>query len=513
MRSFSISLLQKLFATERSQNPAPKSKPRRARRVQARYDAAQSSNNNRRHWEGADGHSANAANSPSVRRTLRNRARYEVANNSYADGIVQTLANDIVGTGPRLQMLGLSAADNRLIERLFTDWSNASHLADTLQTMRHARTCDGESFAIFIENPTHGHPVTLDLRLIEADQVCTPDFDQHSNINTSHVDGITFDDYGNPKYYHILESHPGDGINLLCAKVQRIAAINVLHDFRVKRPGQERGIPEITAALPLFAMLRDYSLATLDAAKAAAYFAGVLYTDAPANGEADEVEAMDAISLERNMLVTMPSGWKLGQMKSEQPTASYSDFKHEILNEIARCLNMPFNVAAGNSSGYNFASGRLDHQTYYKSITVDRKHIERRILDRIFTKWLQEAILIEGYLPQRLRNVKADFHHQWFWDGTEHVDPLKEANAQKVRLLNHTTTLADEFARKGQDWEAQLQQRAKEIEMMNALGLIPEDITPSAPSTVADVDIDEVEDEGSENNNNNTKKNEETIDE
>jgi len=34
----------------------------------------------------------------------RNPARYEVANNAYARGIVLTLANDVVGTGPRLQM-------------------------------------------------------------------------------------------------------------------------------------------------------------------------------------------------------------------------------------------------------------------------------------------------------------------------------------------------------------------------------------------------------------------------
>ena len=50
---------------------------------------------------GADGLSANAANSPEVRRILRNRSRYEIANNSYARGIVLTLANDVIGTGPR----------------------------------------------------------------------------------------------------------------------------------------------------------------------------------------------------------------------------------------------------------------------------------------------------------------------------------------------------------------------------------------------------------------------------
>ena len=29
---------------------------------------------------------------------------------------------------------------------------------------------------------------------------------------------------------------------------------------------------------------------------------------------------------------------------------------------------MPFNVAAGNSSGYNYASGRLDWQTYFRAL-------------------------------------------------------------------------------------------------------------------------------------------------
>ena len=49
----------------------------------------------------------------------------------------------------------------------------------------------------------------------------------------------------------------------------------------------------------------------------------------------------------------------------QKPSTTYAEFKKELLNEIARCLNMPFNVAAGNSSGYNYASGRLDHQTYF----------------------------------------------------------------------------------------------------------------------------------------------------
>src|ERR1035441_5686035 len=71
--------------------------------VRGRYDSAQTTPENKRHWHNVDFLSANAANRPEIRRVLRARARYEVANNSYARGIVLTLANDVIGTGPRLQ--------------------------------------------------------------------------------------------------------------------------------------------------------------------------------------------------------------------------------------------------------------------------------------------------------------------------------------------------------------------------------------------------------------------------
>ena len=59
----------------------------------------------------------------------------------------------------------------------------------------------------------------------------------------------------------------------------------------------------------------------------------------------------------------------------------------------------------------------------------------------------------------------------WFWDGQEHVDPQKEANAQAVRLQSRTTTLAAEYARQGKDWETELRQIAREKELMDELGI------------------------------------------
>jgi len=433
--------------------------------VRARFDAAQTTAENARHWAMVDSLSADAAASADVRKKLRERARYEVANNSYAKGIVLTIANDCVGTCPRLQLLTDNPEANRQVEAAFGQWAKAVKLAEKLRTMRMAKTTDGEAFAVLSANPKIDSPVTLDVQLVEADRVASPIL---SVLPTDgDIDGITLDAWGNPQTYCILRQHPGD-LSVWKTQYDLVPAEAVIHWFRADRPGQHRGIPEITPALPLFAQLRRYTLAVIAAAETAADFAAVLFTDAPANGEAQALEPMDVVELEKRMATVLPDGWRLGQIEAQQPTTSYAEFKREILNEIARCLNLPYNIAACNSSGYNYASGRLDHQTYYKSIRVEQAHLAEAVLDRIFAAWLDEAQLALG-LPD-LRGAA----HQWFFDGTEHVDPAKEASAQATRLASNTTTLAAEYARQGKDWETELHQRAKEKKLMAELGLTEE---------------------------------------
>ena len=72
----------------------------------------------------------------------------------------------------------------------------------------------------------------------------------------------------------------------------------------------------------------------------------------------------------------------------------------------------------------------------------------------------------------------CDCRHVWFWDGQEHVDPQKEANAQATSLQSRTTSLAAEYARQGKDWETELQQIAKEQKLMKQLGIAPEEAQP-----------------------------------
>lgn len=422
-----------------------------SRNVRARYDAVQTTDENERHWANADGLSARSACSPEVRKKFRDRARYEVDNNSYAKGIVRTLANHTIGTGPRLQVSLDNPDVNQVIERKFRLWCNRIGLAEKLRTMRMSWCVDGESFGMLITNEGLLGEVKLDLQLVEADQIASPSLFM---LTEQKQDGITFDRWGNPESYQKLRSHPGDNfVYTNVFEADNVPAANVIHLFNCDRPGQCRGIPQIGPALPLFAMKRRFTLATLAAAETAADFAAVMKTNSPAGNEAEslpEDQWFDAIPLEYRAMLTLPNGWDITQLKAEHPTTTYESFTRAIIEEIARCLNMPFNIAAGNSSGYNYSSGRLDHQTYFKSIEIDQATFELKVLDRLFLAWLDEAVLIPGYLPDGL-GMLDEMPHQWFWDAIADIDPAKTANANQVNLQIGATTRARVYAEKGMD--------------------------------------------------------------
>lgn len=472
------------------ERPLPRTLPRvdLRRALRARYDAAQTHTDNQNHWSNTDSLSAAAAHSPDIRQKLRDRARYEVANNSYAAGMIRTLANDTIGCGPSLQLhveadpedLQL-AADVMAIEAAWSRWARAIRLPEKLRTMRMAKAVDGEAFALFFTNMALPDPVKLDLRLYEADQVARPVIAFNDPLMS---DGIVFDDFGNVASYTLLRRHPGDtGYVQFGLEWETIPARDMIHLFRSDRPGQIRGVPEITPAIPLYAQLRRFTLAVIAAAETAADFAAFLKTQASDQDPAS-ITPLDVIDIERRMMLTLPHGWDVDQLRAEQPSTTYAMFKREIINEIARCLNMPFNVAAGDSSEYNYASGRLDHQTYFKAIDVERDDFERTPLEPTLSRWWEEAAMV-GALPERFAGDPPP-PHSWTWPGREHVDPQKEANAQSTRLANHTTTLADEYARQGKDWEKELRQRAREVALQRELKLTAETPAGQLPDNSPD---------------------------
>ena len=429
--------------------------------IQARYDAAQTTDANRRHWTSADNLSADAANSASVRRTIRSRARYEIANNSYARGLVVTLADYVVGDGPLLQMLTDDDDYNSAIEAAFGRWADSIFFAEKLRTMHMAAVGDGESVGLFVTRRRPVDPCTLDIRLVECDRLASPTLLPIPR----EVDGIRLDESGEPLAYTILREHPGSNL-LLAVDFDEYPAAQVLHYFRPDRPEQHRGVSQLSPSLPLYALLRRYGLAVLNAAETAANAQIVIHTDAPAN-EDDTHEppaAGDPFFLSPEGATFLPNQWDMTGFQPTQPTTSHKEFVGQVLREIGRAQCVPYNIVAGDSSDYNYASGQLDKQMFFLDVGVNQQRLRSMVVDRTFDEWGREAAMVPGYLePQHAARLRAERpDHSWLWTKPEHVDPEKEAYGQHIRLNEaKTSNLAIECGRLGHRWRDVVLQRAK----------------------------------------------------
>ena len=406
----------------------------RYRELRARYDAAQTNDDNRRHWALADGMSSAHANSAHVRRILRNRSRYEYDNGAYANGIIRTRADDLVGVGPTLQILSDDSALKELVEDFFSSWARAARFAEKLHTMDQTRCRDGEAFALFVTNPRLEHPIKLDLKLLEAEQVADPtgiDFPLPGK-----VDGVEYDSLGEATFYTVLSIHPGDALVRFPIPSERVNARYVLHWFRRDRPGQIRGVPELASALPLFPYLRRWTLATLAAAEYAASQAGVLETEGPFDPTTTTSSPFTPVEFDRGMFTELPAGVKLHQLQAEHPNQNYGDFKREVNNEQGRPVRMPSNVVSADSSKHNFSSAKLDHYGYRGALGVDRRFCAVSHLDRVYAELVREG-QAAGELPRKVDVL--GLRRLWIWPGWPSMDS-DQADQDNVRLANGTLT-------------------------------------------------------------------------
>jgi lambda family phage portal protein len=437
--------------------------------VRARFDAAETTPQNKGHWAMADALSADAALSPWKRRTLRNRARYEAANNGYLAGMVNTLATDAIGTGPTLLLdCGPDASQEAVarIEDNVYEWHQRIDLARKLRIMRIGKAIDGDVFALATTNRKL-RGVQLDIRHVEAEMVADPA--ARWEVEGS-VDGIRFDADGNPSSYYVLKHHPGSTHYGVTLEGRWVNAGNVLHYYHATRAGQHRGMGEVVPALELFAMLRRYQYAVVTAAETAADLAVILKTTMPAAGSATGIPAWDTMPIVRGMAMAPPEGWEPYQLKAEQPTSTFDAFERRILMQIARSLNMPYIVAVMDATGANYSTMRGDYLVYRKHLAAERAEVERVVLDPLLERWIEEATFLEGMIPDGLP-PRDQWTWRWRWDGFEHIDPMKEAQAESVGLAAKTVSRAEACARRGKDWRQVFRQIAAERAYAAELGI------------------------------------------
>lgn len=433
--------------------------------VAALYDAAGAGDNDRR-WAKAISDSAVSANTESVRRIIRNRARYEVANNPYASGIVTTYTDEVVGTGPQIQAPDLGDGDlERAIEDEWREWTHQVHFPEMLRVLMRSRVVDGEVFLRFQSDET------ADIELIECDRVTAPLNGTAYGLDN---DGIRYDQRGRPLSYQVLRHHPGD-IWSPTFEHDTEAASRIVHLFRCERPGQRRGISELASSLNLLLSVRAYGMAVLAAAETAADFAVLLTQQAEGVGfddtRGDQEAPLEQFQIDPRTMTTLPPGMNAVQIDPKQPTTNHVDYMHHMVAQAARPLEMPRGLALGDHSNYNYSSGQLDDRRWIARVAAERQTLEIRVLRPVFRRCMTVAAEA-GRLPADIddRGIRPS----WLWPVRASSDPTKDATATATAMATGQTSFSREARRRNLDPERLRDEIiADSRAFLQALGYVP----------------------------------------
>jgi lambda family phage portal protein len=449
-----------------------------------------------RHWEGAQtdrlnaAHWENASDNPiGDLRTdlteLQRRVRHESINNPILDAAIETQQTNVVSArGPALQVLTDDNQFNDAVEALFQQWatgceySDGLELVDLLDGWVAQYMIYGEIFAREIIGNSVSTYQIMDLGPESIDSTALA-----KNVHS----GVEVDDSGRVIGYRIYDpANP--------ASKDRLPATLALHYYRRRFAHQRRGFPAFASVLQPAADLRDYDDSVQDAARAAADHGVFFYSDHP---DAEFVEPeTTTLPWKRRVRQYIRPGWKIAQLDSRQPSATYREFRKEKQTDIGNVLEMPWMILRKDASNHNMSSARFDGSRYAKSVERLQAKIERRFLTPIVRRLVRIAQYtgVLGPTPAQGKWERLAFEFpnivlpiSWTWPKPPAVDNLKDATAERVRLENGTLALSEAIAESGRRPEETLRIRARDNAALVAAGLPP--ILGAVPASQSPADL------------------------
>lgn len=434
--------------------------------------------------------------------TIVARSRDLARNHGVASSAIQTLADNVVGVGFRLysrpdyKLLSQSNewAENwqTKVESLWRSWAETFNCDAGLGlnfnglTTQVFKSCliNGEALALVLW--LKDRPFATSIQLIEPDRLSNPKGCPDSKYLRG---GIEIDKFGTPVAYYVRKGHPGDywvgGNGDEWEKIPAKTSFGrqrVIHVFDRERIGQTRGKPILSAIMPMFKMLDHYERSELQAAIVNAMIAAFIET--PMDGESlnemfggnadDYLNAKKEwrVKLEGGSVIPVFPGDKVSSFTPSRPNSAYGTFIENVLRHIGTGLNIPYELLLKDFSKTNYSSARAALLEAWRYFNGRRAWLSAYWATPVYELWLEEAInkgLIEA--PLFYQNKYAYTRCKWIGPGRGWVDPVKEAQACKIRMESGLSTLEEECASQGLDWEEVLIQRAREKAKIKELGL------------------------------------------
>jgi len=439
---------------------------------------------------------------------LRQRSRDLIRNAPLAGGAINTTVTSVVGTGLKLHsridrdVLSMTEEEADAWEaKTEREWKLFAELKDCdvsrilsfpyIQDLVFRQVLEnGDSFVLLPRISRKNQPYTLRLQVVEGDRVCNAD-----NVRDTMTlsGGIKKNEYGAPIEYHILNQHPGNIYSSKGRSWGKVPAFgkntglrNVIHLYRVLRPGQTRGVPFLASVIEPIKQLSKYSEAEIDAAVISAMFT-VFIKSETGEGELAPMEPDSEVGgsssdedykLASGAILGLAPGEEIQIANPGRPNQVFDPFVQSILRQIGVNLEIPFEILIKHFTA-SYSAARAALLEAWKFFRSRRTWLADNFCQEIYEIWMYEAvakgrIAAPGYFEDPIIR-KAYQGAEWVGPSKGMIREGEEVDAAGKRVIYGFSTRAYETMQmNGMDWEKVHRQLVKENKMRQEL--MPEQV-------------------------------------
>jgi lambda family phage portal protein len=427
-------------------------------------------------------------------RPLRDRSRDLARNTPYAARMLDIITSHAVGTGiVPVPDTGSDRYDRRL-ENLWGEWERKADVTGQMtfygmQSLAvRSMVESGETVLRFVDRPIDsGLRVPFQLQALESDYI-----DQYRDgiygdpaniaegLERSRL-GVGLGDFDRRMGLWLWPWHPGEitTANMRPGVSAFVPDDEVIHLFKVLRPGQVRGVPWFAPILMTARDLADFVDAVNVKARVEACFAGFVTNGDDQSGlplldparqgvagyDYANPEAL-VTSLEPGMIKELRSGQDI---KFAQPTSAgqVDPILTFNLQAMAAGVGCTYDQATGDLRGATFSSLRAG-KVEFRRLTEQLQHhtIIPNICHRTWDRFTSRAVLA-GLLPARRDPYRA----QWVTPAWEPINPNDDIEADMKAVRSGRMSPQDFVASWGNDWRRVQDQAAAFYKRGDRMGL------------------------------------------
>lgn len=335
---------------------------------------------------------------------------------------------------------------------------------------------------------------------VDPDRLSNPNMGPDTKTMRS---GVELDDDEVAIAYHLRRAHQYDWYNAIESmtwdRVDREDPDGwrrVYHDYDADRFAQNRGVSVFAPAIGRLKMLSRYYGVKLQAETVAAAFG--LYVTSPYDFEmvrnALESDDQDEeafgwyqgmrsdfhnerdINVTGARVATLAPGEDIKSVAPGGNAGEFSPFTHEMLRSFSVVLGTSAEEIHNDYSDSSWSAARAGIVQSEKTYNRRCDEFDLNTATPVLATWLEEPfergeLPLPRNAPSYLEMRTAYARGRWIGAARGWVDPVAERQGVVLGLDAGLSTMEEECAKQGMDWEENLEQRAIEYHRMRALGL------------------------------------------